>query len=86
MSRLRINNQSVPIQENETLLEAAEQAGFTPDYQCRNGFCGTCRAKLERGHVSYHSQPLACCDEDEVLLCCAYLDPSDSAEFKLNQG
>lgn len=83
MGKLLVNGEVVPVKAGESLLEAAEDAGFTPEYQCRNGFCGACRAKLAGGSVSYRNDPLAYCGEDEVLLCCASLKADEDATIEL---
>jgi ferredoxin-NADP reductase/DMSO/TMAO reductase YedYZ heme-binding membrane subunit len=41
---------------NESVLDAALRAGLDLPYSCRDGVCGTCRAKLRSGHVD---QPTA---------------------------
>lgn len=33
---------TLEIPENQPILEAAEEAGLTPPYQCRMGVCGVC--------------------------------------------
>lgn len=35
----------------ESLLDAAERAGFEMPYSCRKGICGNCRGKIESGEV-----------------------------------
>jgi ring-1,2-phenylacetyl-CoA epoxidase subunit PaaE len=39
------------VQPNETLLTALERHGYTPDYSCRAGACGTCKLRLLSGNV-----------------------------------
>lgn len=60
----------------EILLEAALDAGFVLPYGCRNGACGSCRAKVLEGTVDHgRSQKGALPDnarsEGYALLCCA---------------
>lgn len=59
-----------------TLLQAALDAGLTLPYGCRDGACGTCKAKVIEGHVDHgkaqeHSLPLVERDAGHVLTCCA---------------
>jgi ferredoxin-NADP reductase len=57
--------------EDGSLLDFAENHGFTPEYGCRSGQCGACKVTLSEGSVCYqteHSFPL---EGNEVLLCCA---------------
>ncbi len=44
---------------NETILEAAIDAGIDPPFACQEGICTTCQAKLHKGRVHM--------DEDEGL-------------------
>jgi len=54
-----------------SLLEFAEQHGLSSNFSCRSGRCGSCRAKLVEGRVSYAGQTVLEHGSDEVLLCCA---------------
>jgi ferredoxin-NADP reductase/predicted pyridoxine 5'-phosphate oxidase superfamily flavin-nucleotide-binding protein len=54
-----------------SLLDFAEAHGLSPEFGCRSGQCGACKATLLSGVVSYQIQPVAPLDPNEVLLCCA---------------
>ena len=54
-----------------SILETLEQAKGEVPYQCREGFCGACRAKLLSGSTEYINEPLAFVRDGEVLLCCS---------------
>jgi uncharacterized protein len=54
-----------------SLLDLAEARGLSPEFGCRAGNCGTCRAKLLAGAVTYVDAPTAAVSDDEVLICCA---------------
>ena len=56
--------------QSETLLEGLERTGHQVEYQCRSGYCGSCRVTLHSGSVEYATQPLAYLREGEVLACC----------------
>jgi ring-1,2-phenylacetyl-CoA epoxidase subunit PaaE len=43
---------TVPISEGETLLQAALAAGIDAPHNCAEGRCGTCRSMLRSGDVS----------------------------------
>jgi ferredoxin-NADP reductase/predicted pyridoxine 5'-phosphate oxidase superfamily flavin-nucleotide-binding protein len=58
--------------ESGTLLELAERAGLTPDFSCRSGSCGTCRAMVSQGEVTYENRPGYETRDQEALLCCAF--------------
>jgi NAD(P)H-flavin reductase/ferredoxin len=57
-----------PCEAGETVLDAAERAGYSLPYSCRKGICSTCEAELCRGSVASGGKP----DEGPasgVLLC-----------------
>ncbi|TDQ57421.1 ferredoxin [Mesocricetibacter intestinalis] len=57
-----------------SLLENLERQGIQHEYQCRSGYCGSCRVRLKKGRVSYPQPPLAFLQEDEILPCCCRLE------------
>jgi CDP-4-dehydro-6-deoxyglucose reductase len=64
------------VNEGETLLSAALDAGFALPYGCRNGACGACKGKVLAGVVDYGAhQEGALTPEDKAkglaLFCCA---------------
>jgi uncharacterized protein len=54
-----------------SLLDLAEARGLTPDYSCRAGSCGTCRARILEGAVAYLTPTAMAVGDDEALICCA---------------
>ncbi|WP_416260488.1 class I ribonucleotide reductase maintenance protein YfaE [Gibbsiella quercinecans] len=52
------------------LLDALERHNVQVEYQCRSGYCGSCRLKLVKGQVAYRQQPLAFINDGEILPCC----------------
>jgi NAD(P)H-flavin reductase/ferredoxin len=52
----------------ETVLDAAERAGYSLPYSCRKGVCSTCEGELRRGTVSVGSKQFTG-PADGVLLC-----------------
>jgi ferredoxin-NADP reductase/predicted pyridoxine 5'-phosphate oxidase superfamily flavin-nucleotide-binding protein len=54
-----------------TLLDLAEARGLQPAFSCRSGTCGSCKATILQGAVSYLKQPVFQVAEDEALICCA---------------
>lgn len=54
-----------------SLLDFAEAHGLTPEFGCRSGQCGACKASLVSGAVSYLTEPSSAVKATEVLLCCA---------------
>ena len=59
------------LREGETLLEGLERHGYALEYQCRKGYCGTCRVRIAEGRVAYRGEPRAYLPRGEVLACCA---------------
>ena len=59
---------------NESILDAASRQGVLLPYGCRNGGCGSCRAKVSSGEIHYPSGHPGGLDESqaargEALLC-----------------
>lgn len=63
-----------PIEEHETILEAALRHGYTLPYSCRDGVCGVCKGKVLEGEVD-HGHGSALTDAEKAggmaLFCCA---------------
>ena len=59
---------------DESLLAGLERTNHAVEYQCRSGYCGSCRVKLLAGRVSYREMPMAFIAEGEVLACCCVLE------------
>lgn len=64
------------VSAGEPLLDAALDAGFVLPYGCRNGACGSCRAKVAAGTVDHGraqsgALPENARQEGYTLLCCA---------------
>lgn len=57
-----------------SLLEQLEKQGIHHEYQCRSGYCGSCRVIMRKGAVSYRSSPLAFTRPNEILLCCCQVE------------
>jgi NAD(P)H-flavin reductase/ferredoxin len=57
-----------PCGADETVLDAAERAGYSIPYSCRKGVCSTCEGELRRGTVAVGSKELAG-PNAAVLLC-----------------
>ncbi|WP_343153877.1 class I ribonucleotide reductase maintenance protein YfaE [Buchnera aphidicola (Mindarus keteleerifoliae)] len=45
------------------------------DYQCKKGYCGTCKVVLIKGKILYQSfSPLAFLKPGEILSCCCIVE------------
>jgi ferredoxin-NADP reductase/predicted pyridoxine 5'-phosphate oxidase superfamily flavin-nucleotide-binding protein len=65
-----------------SLLDVAEARGLSPAFGCRGGSCGTCKAKVLEGAVTYTAQPSFPVQADEALICCAV--PSQASNQALH--
>lgn len=61
---------SLTVQNDENLLDALLAGGYEVEYQCRSGYCGSCRVTKITGDVTYDETPLAHLNGDEILPCC----------------
>lgn len=68
--RIFIQGIEIVAHRQQSLLQALEAAGFAPEYQCRQGWCGACKNTLLSGEVEYSSEPMAHLQSNEVLTCC----------------
>ena len=59
---------------DESLLDGLERTNHAVEYQCRSGYCGSCRVKLLAGQVSYREMPMAFIAQGEILACCCVLE------------
>ncbi|HFC3038036.1 TPA: class I ribonucleotide reductase maintenance protein YfaE [Neisseria gonorrhoeae] len=74
MARIGTNKGLFELLEGETLLEGLERTGHMVEYQCRSGYCGSCRVKILEGSVTYREPPLAFLGRDEILPCCCCVE------------
>jgi NAD(P)H-flavin reductase/ferredoxin len=61
-----------PCEPNETVLDAAQRAGYELPYSCRKGVCGSCKGQLVSGEVrAYAGDALSQAEKAEghVLYC-----------------
>jgi len=65
-----VDGRSARYQHANTLLESLEAQDIHVEYQCREGYCGSCRVRLIEGDVHYTTEPMAWIDDDEILPCC----------------
>lgn len=64
------DGRSAQFQHASSLLESLEAQDIHLEYQCREGYCGSCRVTLVEGEVHYTEEPMAWIDDDEILPCC----------------
>ncbi len=66
---------------HRSLLDALEAHHIDVEFQCRSGYCGSCRMRLLRGQVNYTQSPLACIRPGDILPCCCL--PAGDIELEL---
>ena len=78
MNKVTIKNSghSFEVRPSQTVLQAAIDAGINLPYGCRNGACGSCKAKLVSGKVMHNDYQGSAMSDAELaagnsLLCCA---------------
>lgn len=77
---------SITVRGDETVLDAGLRAGLDLPYSCRDGVCGTCRARLACGRVRQEGADLTQAEIDAgyVLTCQARPD-SDGVVISLDE-
>lgn len=75
------DGRAVRFQHAGSLLESLEAQDVDVHYQCREGYCGSCRAQLIEGEVHYSSEPMAWLNDGEILPCCCI--PKTHIKIKL---
>ena len=68
-----------PCEPNETVLDAAQRAGYELPYSCRKGVCGSCKGQLVSGEVrAYAGDALSAAEQaDRQVLYCQTRPRSD---------
>jgi CDP-4-dehydro-6-deoxyglucose reductase len=88
---LERTGRTFPARSDETLLQAAQNAGITLAYGCRNGACGACKGRLISGSLSYRDyqeKALSAAEREAgaALFCCSHAETDlviDAREVQL---
>jgi ferredoxin len=64
--------------EEFSLLDSMEEHQIPVSYNCRGGYCGSCKVKLTSGKVNWVQDSLVSLEPGEILVCCCVPDGSIS--------
>ena len=84
--RIQTQDTAFDLLPGQNLLDALEQTGHDVSYQCRHGYCGSCRVALLSGRVDYAEPPLAFLHEGEILPCCCRVKEDISIDSRLRRS
>lgn len=72
---------------NETLLDAALRAGYTPPFACQQGVCASCKASLKHGRVRMpHHEALNSLEIDQgTILTCQAVPVSEKVSVSFDK-
>jgi len=83
----RGSRSELAVRGDETVLDAALRSGVDLPYSCREGVCGTCRAKLACGQVSQEGADLTRAEVDAgYVLTCQTRPESDGVVISLDDA
>jgi len=78
-SKVTVNDmQTFCYGEEFSLLDSMEEHQIPVSYNCRGGYCGSCKVKLTSGKVNWVQDSLVSLEPGEILVCCCVPDGSIS--------
>jgi len=75
------------VNPGETILEAAENRGFTWPFACRGGACANCAVIVKEGEIAMpgdHILPQRAVEEDDVRLTCVGVPVTETVKLVYN--
>ncbi|QCI18735.1 class I ribonucleotide reductase maintenance protein YfaE [Buchnera aphidicola] len=78
-----INQKKIIYTKNSLLLSILKKNNIYIGYQCKSGYCGTCRIQIIKGNVIYpFKQPIAALFKiNEIFPCCC--QPNGNITIKI---
>lgn len=74
MAWIFVDNLSFYLHSHEILLNGLLRVNVNANFECQQGFCGTCKVKFKplssQYHIHYLQPPLVLLADDELLPCC----------------
>lgn len=70
------NDDKFYLHHNEILLDGLIRTQRQCAFECRQGYCGSCKTKIQllSGSVRHKFTPLCLLNDDEILACCCMID------------
>ncbi len=84
-ARITLNGltHNVTVGDGKNLLETLIEENIDPPFSCKNGICGSCKARLKSGQVNMEKHPAL--DDADVasgmILCCQSVAASPELEI-----
>lgn len=78
MAWIFVNQKKFYLHDDETLLEGLIRQGYTPAFQCGEGYCGTCKIQRHANdpfsaQVDFRQDPLVMLEKSDILPCNSYI-------------
>ncbi len=87
--KIRGAEKTIPVGKDETILEAALEAGIDYPFGCQSGTCGTCKSQLLAGEIEMEDySDLALSDGERAqgqILACSAIPVADCEVAWLEQ-
>lgn len=76
MTWVTTSNCTFYLHDDESLLDGLLRTGHNADYQCKEGYCGSCRLQVDyhSKDIGYQFEPLATINKNELLACCCQVE------------
>lgn len=83
----KVSLQQFYLHDHETLLAGLLRVGLDARFECRQGYCGTCKIRgyplTAQTKIDYTSPPLVMLADDEILTCCCRVQGALMVEWPI---